>query len=392
MTHIAWPVIKPLLSKDVTERVQVLSGDMTAALLEYIDEDNLPLEFQKGQSVKPSDWPKLDVNSHKSANDEKRTVSPNKTEKFGGSSQSVRTSTTRAGSLASEKERQELASVSNMNDGETAPSSPHSSSSYDTGHALHTHSINIAFPKEISMNADPHFTSSSTLSHSNISTGEVITRPPAISGGVHSGESNSASSIYWEIWTAEMFDAYEPKCSKDFFDKEEALTFYKERWLTTRVLVSVFMENGSLCIEESLSDGVNIFALDAIRRAIYEKHTIEPLQTASLLLLNEENNKKGSTDKLMALASSNEGVKVSSAAFASANENGEKLPVNGKKNTYRETKSICVCNNPSSISKSLLVPNYFSCSLSVFSFLKHTHTYICACIYVQRRFNESIEY
>jgi hypothetical protein len=376
MTHIAWPVIKPLLSKDVTERVQVLSGDMTAALLEYIDEDNLPLEFQKGQSVKPSDWPKLDVNSHKSANDEKRTVSPNKTEKFGGSSQSVRTSTTRAGSLASEKERQELASVSNMNDGETAPSSPHSSSSYDTGHALHTHSINIAFPKEISMNADPHFTSSSNLSDNNIATGEVITRPPPvrhhhsehnISGGVQSGVS-SVSSIYWEIWTAEMFDAYEPKCSKDFFNKEEALTFYEERWLTTRVLVSVFMENGSLCIEESLSDGVNIFALDAIRRAIYEKHTIEPLQTASLLLLNEEKINKDSTDKLTTLASSSKNVNVNIAAGVSENENGENLPLNGKKDTCRDSKSIGVCNNPSSMSKSQLVPNYFSCLLSIFSF------------------------
>ena len=73
LTHVAWPVIKPLLSKDVTDKVAIIDAER---LIDYIDADNLPLEFQTGQPVKPFTWPQTGASVVSSATTQCRHHGP----------------------------------------------------------------------------------------------------------------------------------------------------------------------------------------------------------------------------------------------------------------------------------------------------------------------------
>jgi len=52
-SHIVWPMLEPLLSKDVTDKVKVVAGDPYQGLLEHIDHDNIPGGFLPGEAPRP---------------------------------------------------------------------------------------------------------------------------------------------------------------------------------------------------------------------------------------------------------------------------------------------------------------------------------------------------
>jgi len=227
LTHIAWPIISPLLSSDVTDKVKVVSGDATDGLLKYIDADQLPLEFQKGQPPKPSVWP------------------------------------TKGAPTAAAAARSGAAAASRP--------SP-------------------------SLSRDRHYSASSSARPPS------SPRPGASAGA--GGENDAAAHVEptWEVWSADMFDSYEPRrAAFEGPDAEaDARADYDEKWSSTRILVEATRRPPPEAapapadaadagagpastraaapfwpsdVREVATDGVNVFALDSIRAAIHAEHS-----------------------------------------------------------------------------------------------------------------------
>jgi hypothetical protein len=223
LTHVAWPIISPMLSSDVTDKVKVVSGDATEGLLKYIDEDQLPLEFRKGQPPKPSVWP----------------------------IKGVPTATAAARGAAAKP----------------APS----------------------------MSRDRH-TSASSAARPPSSPRKSSDRP----GSVDAFATEASVEPTWEVWSADMFDSYEPR--RAAFEgptaEADARADYDEKWSSTRILVEATRRPQAALpppadaadagagpassreapfwpsdVREVATDGVNVFALDSIRAAIHAEHS-----------------------------------------------------------------------------------------------------------------------